>query len=142
KSGPPVVAKMAWWTSRGEHASDKRTLQEELLRECVREWGPILLHVFDQGFAGGPWLQLAFQYLVRFVMRWRSDYSLIDVSGSGGVGVGVERKAWQITHGKRSWQHRDVWDAKHQCYRRTGVIAATVSHPLYPAPLWPLGSRL
>jgi hypothetical protein len=152
KSGPPTVAKMQWWTTkwwttRGEHASDKRTHQQVLLRECATTWGQNLVHIFDQGFAGGPWLQVAFGGLIRFVMRWRSSYTLIDEAG-------VERKAWQITKGKRSWQHRDVWDgdAPHQCYRRTGVIAAPVRHPctpslyaipypLYPAPLWLVVSR-
>lgn len=134
KSGPPTVAKMRWWTTRGEHASDKRTHQEELLRECATTWGQSLVHIFDQGFAGGPWLQLAFSYLIRFVMRWRRGYTLIDADG-------VERKAWQITRGKRSWQHRDVWDAPRQCYRRTGVIAVAVRHPIYPAPLWLVVSR-
>lgn len=135
-SGPPTVAKMQWWTTRGEHASDKRTLQEQLLRKCVAQegWREWVLHIFDQGFAGGPWLGLAFSHMIRFVMRWRGDYTLIDEEG-------VERKAWQITRGKRSWQHRDVWDANHQCYRRTGVIAARVRHPLYPAPLWLVVSR-
>lgn len=76
QSGPPTVAKMAWWTTRGEHASDKRTAQEQLLGECATEWGQTLLHIFDQGFAGGPWLALAFRYLIRFVMRWRSAYTL------------------------------------------------------------------
>ena len=90
KSGQPTVAKMKWWTTRGEHASDRRSAQEQLLRECATEWGPLLVHIFDQGFAGGPWLQMAFWYLIRFVMRWRSDYTLIDEEG-------VERKAWQIS---------------------------------------------
>jgi hypothetical protein len=135
KSGPPTVAKMQWWTTRGEHASDKRIHQERLLRECVQEWGQTLVHIFDRGFAGGPWLQLAFSYLIRFVMRWPRGYTLIDQDG-------VQRKAWQITRGKRSWQHRDVWDTKHKCYRSTGVIATRVRHPLYPAPLWLVVSRL
>jgi hypothetical protein len=133
-SGPPAVARMAWWTTRGEHASDKRTQQEQLLVECVGEWGQTLVHIFDQGFAGGPWLQLAGSYRIRLVMRWRSDYNLIDEAG-------VERKAWQISRGKRSWQHREVWDAKHQCYHKTGVIAVRVSHPHYPGPLWLVVSR-
>jgi len=94
----------------------------------------MLVHIFDQGFAGGPWLAMAFSYLIRFVMRWRSGYTLIDEAG-------VERKAWQITRGKPSWQQRDVWDAVHQCYRKTGVLAARVRHSLYPAPLWLVVSR-
>ena len=30
----------------------------------------ILLHIWDRGFAGNPWLTLAFLYAVRFVLRW------------------------------------------------------------------------
>lgn len=134
KSGPPVVAKMQWWTTRGEHASDKRAHQQKLLSKCSTEWGDALIHVFDRGFAGGPWLQLVFAYLIRFVLRWPRSYTLLD-------GEGVTRKAWQITRGKRSWQHRDVWDTKQKCYRSTGVIAARVRHPLYPASLWLVVSR-
>jgi hypothetical protein len=134
KSGPPTVAKMQWWTTRGEHASEKRTHQEQLLRECAHEWGDALVHIFDRGFAGGPWLQLAFSYLIRFVMRWPRSYTLIDEEG-------VQKKAWQITRGKRSWQQREVWDAKQRRYRSTGVIAAPVRHPLYPGPLWMVVSR-
>lgn len=127
---------MQWWTTRGEHASDKRTHQQQLLSKCQKEWGDAIVHIFDRGFAGGPWLQLAFSYLIRFVMRWPRGYNLIDEQGDG-----TQRKAWQITRGKRSWQHRDVWDARHRCYRSTGVTAARVRHPLYPAPLWLVVSR-
>jgi hypothetical protein len=134
KSGPPTVAKMRWWTTRGDHASDKRTHQEQLLRECAQEWGAALVHVFDRGFAGAPWLQLAFSYLIRFVMRWPRGYTLINQDG-------VQRKAWQITKGKGSWQQRDIWDTKHKCYRKTGVFAIAVRHPHYPTPLWLVVSR-
>jgi Transposase DDE domain len=134
KSGPPCVARMEWWTTRGEYASDKRSVQEQLLRECATQWGQSVVHIFDQGFAGGPWLQLAFSQSILFVMRWRRGYTLIDEAG-------VERKAWQIVRGKRSWQHRYVWDAPHQCYRKSGVVAVRVRHPLYPAPLWLVVSR-
>jgi hypothetical protein len=134
KSGPPVVAKMQWWTTRGEHASERRTHQEQLVGKCAKEWGQLLLHIFDRGFAGGPWLQLAYSYLIRFVLRWPRSYTLLDEDG-------IQKKAWQITRGKRNWQQRQVWDAKHRCYRATGVIAARVRHPLYPAPLWLVVSR-
>lgn len=136
KSGPPIVAKMQWWTTRGEHSTERRTHQEQIVRQCAKEWGwrEAIIHVFDRGFAGGPWLQLAFSYLIRFVMRWPRSYTLLDEDGT-------QKKAWQITQGKRSWQHRDVWDARQRCYRSTGVIAACVRHPLYPAPLWLVVSR-
>ncbi len=134
RSGPAVVARMQWWTTRGEHASDKRANQERLLGECAQEWGEALIHIFDRAFAGGPWLQMLFSHLTRFVMRWPGGYHLIDRDG-------VQKKAWQVTHGRRSWQQRQVWDARHQCYCRTGVIAVPVRHPEYPSPMWLVVSR-
>ena len=122
KSGPPIVAKMQWWTTRGEHASEQRTDQEQILRQCATEWGESLLHIFDRGFAGGPWLQLAFSYSIRFVMRWRRAYTLIDEAG-------IERKAWQITQGQAQLAASRCVGRPSQCYRKTGVIAAACAPP-------------
>jgi len=48
-----------------------------------------VLHLFDRGYAGGPWLGELASSGVRFVMRWPKRYQLFDSKGS-------ERKAWQI----------------------------------------------
>jgi hypothetical protein len=48
-----------------------------------------VLHLFDRGYAGGPWLGELGRAGVRFVMRWPKRYQLFDSKG-------VERKAWQI----------------------------------------------
>jgi len=34
------------------------------------KWGQEVIHVWDRGFAGTPWLALAFVHAARFVMRW------------------------------------------------------------------------
>lgn len=94
-----------------------------------------MLHLFDRGFAGGPWLGVLFDYWVFFVMRWPKGYKLVDEEGR-------ERKAWEITRGKRSWDHLLLWDSHCRVYRRTGVVVAQVRHPLYPIqPLWLVVSR-
>src|SRR5690606_20072363 len=79
--GAPEVAAMRWWTTRGELASDKRSEEEQLLAECVRRWGRAVLHVWDRGFAGAPWLGIALKYQVRFVLRWQKGYKLLDTQG-------------------------------------------------------------
>ena len=135
KSGPPLMACMRWWTTRGERASDRRTEEWLLLRECTRRWGRRVLHLFDRGFAGGPWLGVLFDYWVLFVMRWPRGYKLLDEEGR-------ERKAWQITRGKRSWDHRLLWDSHSRVYRKTGIVVVQVRHPLYQIhPLWLVVSR-
>jgi len=64
-------------------------------------WGRRLLHIFDRGFAGSPWIGLCFDRTLRFLLRLPKDYKLRDAAGS-------IRKAWQITCGKREWTQRQV----------------------------------
>jgi hypothetical protein len=111
RSGPPTLAAQRWWTTRGEHAQDKRALEEALLAQCAQCWGAAVLHVFDRGFAGAPWLAALAQAKARFVVRWQTKYHLQDLWGR-------ERPAWQFARGKRTQDHRLIWDTRAQGYRR------------------------
>lgn len=134
-SGPPEVAAMRWWTSRGKFSSNKRQEEEQLLVDCVRRWGRTVLHVWDRGFAGAPWLGIALAHDIRFVLRWQKGYKLID-------GQGLKRKAWQICRGKRSLGHLQIWDSRRRVHRAIGVYFTPVFHPDYPTvPLWLVVSR-
>lgn len=118
-TGTPSVAALHWWTNRGERASDKRTEEASLLQHCLDAWGTRVCHVFDRGFAGRPWLTLLCASRVRFIVRWPARYKLADIAGN-------EHNAWQLVRGKRAWDHRQLWDARHHCYRKTGVLAVPV----------------
>lgn len=105
------------------------------LRQCAHRWGRGVLHVFDRGFAGAAWLEVLFDYWLYFLMRWPGGYKLVDEEGR-------ERKAWEIVKGKRSLDHRLLWDSHQRVHRKTGIVAAQVHHPLYPQhPLWLVVSR-
>jgi hypothetical protein len=132
--GSPVVAHMGWWTSRGRLAQDKRSVEREILAEAADRWGAQVLHVWDRGFAGGPWLTLAQIHAVRFVLRWPKSYQLLDENET-------LRKAWEITRGKRSWDHRQIWDARRRCYRKVGVVAVPVFDREHFQPLWLVVAR-
>ena len=106
----PSFAAMRWWTTRGKFISDKRTEELKLLKQCAKAWGNRVLHIWDRGFAGSPWLSLINRHKVRFVMRWQKGYKLIDQHGE-------KRKAWEITRGKRSWEYKELWDNRRRCYR-------------------------
>ena len=80
-----------------------------------------MIHVFDRGFAGAPWLRELADQQLRFILRWPTRYHLADDKG--------ERPAWQITRGKRSLGHRQIWDLHRRQYRKTGIVAAPVRHP-------------
>jgi hypothetical protein len=129
QKGNPTLAHMRWWTTRGEQQSQKRTQESEVLAYIDGIWGKEVLHIWDRGFAGNPWLTQAFLHGARFVMRWPKNYHLLDEQGQ-------LRKPGEISKGKRSWDHRLLWDARRRCQRNTGVIAFQVSDPTHQQPLW------
>lgn len=134
-SGTPTVAAMRWWTSRGKLKSDRRSQGEALLNQCVRWWGRQVIHIWDRGYAGFPWLDLVLDNKLTFIIRWNKNYKLIDLKGR-------HLKTWQVTRGKRSVNHRYLWDAQRKCWRKTGIVYQLVSHPKRPdQPLWLIVSR-
>lgn len=127
---PPDLASMSWWTSRGPRESFKRDEQGKLLLQLATQWGRWVLHVFDQGFASSFWLGLLFAFTLRFVLRWKKEYQLVDAQGN-------RRAAWKIARGKRGWQERTVWDCRRHQWVTASILALPVHHPDYPAQqLW------
>ena len=120
KKGPPILAHMRWWSTRGERKTGKREEERQVMRQIDTLWGKDVLHIWDRGFAGAPWLDIAFTYAARFVMRWPKQYKLINQDGD-------LRKAWEINRGKRPWEYRLLWDARRRCKRKTGIVAFEVS---------------
>ena len=66
-------------------------------------------------------------------MRWPTRYHLADDKG--------ERPAWHITRGKRSQDHRQIWDLHRRQYRKTGIVAVPVRRPQMDDALWLVVSR-
>lgn len=130
----PTLAVMKWWSTRGSFAMKKRTLEKEVLANCAKQWGQKVVHVWDRGFAGSPWLEAAVDQSLRFVLRWQKKYSLIDQTGE-------KRLAWKITRGKRSLDHRLIWDARRNCWRKTGLYYTKVWHPAGDDPFYLVVSR-
>ena len=85
------------------------------------------------GIRRRPWLRELGRHQLRLIMRWPTRYHLADAKG--------ERPAWQITRGKRSQDHRQIWDLNRRQYRKTGIVAAPVSHPKVDGALWLVVSR-
>jgi hypothetical protein len=133
-SGPPTLASMQWWTTRGPQATDRRSVERALLADLSQRWGPDVVHVWDRGFAGSPWLTSAFVHAARFILRWPKRYQLRDEQGQ-------LRPAWQFTRGRRSWGHRYLYDARRRCQRKVGVVAVPVYDQTYNQPLWLVVAR-
>jgi hypothetical protein len=122
--GSPVLAALRWWTTRGEQASERNTEWRQLLQQCAQAWGSTVTHVFDRGFASSTAVGECFAHHLSFVIRWKTQYHLVDAKG--------KRPVWHITRGKRSRSHRLIHDARRRCDRKTGMVFLPVTHPNYP----------
>jgi hypothetical protein len=102
-----------------------RDEQGKRLLQLAAHWGQKVLHIFDQGEASSFWLGLLFAFQLRFVLRWKKEYQLVDAQGN-------RRAAWKIARGKRGWQERTVWDCRRHQWVQASILALPVSHPQYP----------
>jgi len=129
------VAVMNWWTTRGENVAKLREHEEKLLRTCVRQWGDILLHVFDRGYASGPWIQVLQSLRVRFVIRWKKGHVFFDANGK-------EKKLWQIGQGKKYLAHKEIRDVSTGEKMPCDIWWAPVWHPAYAYQLYVVKVRV
>jgi hypothetical protein len=123
--GAPALAHLRFWTTRGEAKTTKREEEHDLLRHVAHRWGRTVVHLWDRGFAGAPWLGLVILYQVRFIVRWNKNYKLIDPKGR-------LLKAWECSRGKRSLDHRMIYDTRRRCERKTGIVFLSVRVPDFP----------
>ncbi len=133
--GIPCLAHFHWWTTRGETASHMREEEGDVLRQLETRWGRRVIHIWDRGFAGEPWLTQAFAAHVRFILRWKKGNYLIDAQGN-------RRTASDISRRKRSIDHHLIYDCKRRCERKTGIAFFPVTLPNLPEHLlWMVVSR-
>jgi hypothetical protein len=123
--GAPALAHIRFWTTRGDAKTTKREEEHLVLREVAMRWGNLVIHLWDRGFAGAPWLGLAILYQVRFIVRWQKNYKLIASDGR-------LLKAWECSRGKRSLDHRMIYDARRRCELKTGIVFLPVRVPDFP----------
>jgi len=131
-TGAPIVAAMRWWSTRGVLTQDKRALQIALLQRCRETFGKGILHVFDRGYAGMPWIEQLLIHKADFLMRWPARYKLI----AYGDPLWQLRSASDLARGKRSVDHRMVWDAHKRCESKRGILFFRVWTPDTKQQLW------
>ena len=132
--GPPVLAALRWWTDRGARAERRRDVEHSLLEKCAADWGKAVVHVFDLGFAGAPWLEALARTDVRFVIRCPREEILRDL-------LGRARPARVLVRGDNTRQGGTVFAASDRQGSRRGVLSIPVRHPACAGPLRLVVSR-
>ena len=127
--GIPKIALMSWWTTKGTYATHTRHQEEEMLRKCIRKWGDLLVHVFDRGYASGPWIQVLQTLQVKFVIRWIKKHKFFDSNG-------VEKKLWEIGRGKKYLAHKEIFDVPTGQKMPCDIWWTQVWHASYAYPLF------
>jgi hypothetical protein len=122
-----------------------------VLDRVVAAWGAErLLHVWDRGFSGGPWLGEMLDRGWHFVVRWKKGNHLrpADAPTVGDLGASFTAQdrdgvaAWRLTAGLRPWGERQLADP------RTGqpVTVRYAARPVHlvhrDEPLWLVVVRL
>jgi hypothetical protein len=120
---------MRWWSSRGALASHEKDEHCKLLRQTTQWWGRRVVHIFDRGYASGPWLGALRGFDSRFILRWKLNYHLVNEAG-------VKQAAWKIPRGKAGLAPRTIWDAVHHRNVQGSVLFFPMTHPDFPD--WPL----
>ena len=104
-------------------ATGRSTNLTSRLAQCSEKWGKRVIHVWDRGYAGAPWLKELTSRRLRFIMRWQT-------------GCFLTRHAWKIAGGKRSLDHRLLWDINRSSVPKDEHrLSAGVPPPGGPSPV-------
>jgi hypothetical protein len=121
----PMVARFEWWTSRGKHAPKRGPVLYKLLEWAREQFSSAVLHIFDRGFAGSPWVGIILNGQDRFLLRWPSAYQLLDEKGR-------LKRASLFSVGKKATSSQQVWDMTRKCKLRRSLLWMPCLHKNYP----------
>ena len=131
----PRLFSFSWWTHKGEQAQSFRQVRWNLLQAVREHLANTVVHVFDRGFAGSPWLGLLLKGDDHFIIRWPARYYLENRQGE-------RRKTYRFSLGRKNQSSRKLWDSRSKSYQTVGLVMVPVLHPQYADyPLWLIISR-
>lgn len=118
----PMVAMMEFWTTRGKHKECWSNIFYRMLKQVVAEFGTILTHVFDRGYASEATIEKMFRFSQQFILRWNGRHVLRDAKGE-------TKNTWKIGMGKKGLHKRTVWDKERKQYTKIEIYYEEVQHP-------------
>lgn len=121
----PATLMMRWWTTRGPHCTDRKSIFLQMLKKISNLFKTNILHVLDRGYASGWTLEKFFQYRQAFLIRWVKTHLFIDAKGEA---VKVSR----FFSPKDARSSRVIFDTRRNQHRRIKLFFAEVRHPEFP----------
>jgi transposase len=118
----PMVAKMQWWTTKGLHKECRSNIFYRMLKSFSNEFGQLLTHVLDRGYASEDTLEKMFRFKQKFIVRWKGLHKLMD-------GEGAIKNTWRIVKGKKGLDKREVWDKERKQKVKIEIYYEQVKHP-------------
>ncbi|HYU71058.1 MAG TPA: transposase [Ktedonobacteraceae bacterium] len=120
----PTLMNMVWWSRKGDRATKQREVERALLRKISFSCLHSVIHVFDRGYASGPWLEYLGTFKAQFVIRWKKGHHFLDENGQ-------EMALSTLVGRTRSKWHKELWSFQKRCLLKTGVLVKRVRHADY-----------
>jgi hypothetical protein len=130
----PILAKMQWWSRKGDKATAQRNVEGGILLKIYHFWHQWMLHVCDRGYGTGRQLEIFQAFRQSFVIRWKKGNHFFDEQGE-------EKALSQIVGRTRSKWHKQLWHFQKRCYVKTGILVKRVRHEKYAGDLWVVAVR-
>lgn len=113
---------MQWWTTKGLHKECRSNIFYRMLKSFSNEFGQLLTHVLDRGYASEDTLEKMFRFKQKFIVRWKGLHKLMD-------GEGAIKNTWRIVKGKKGLDKRVVWDKERKQKVKIEIYYEQVKHP-------------
>lgn len=118
----PAVVLMRWWTTRGLHTTDRKSVFLQMLKKLTKHFKTNALHVLDRGYASAWALEKFFQYHQRFLVRWVKTHLFLNEKGE-------LLKVSRFFGPKQACSSRLIFDTRRNQHRRVKLFFAQVRHP-------------
>jgi hypothetical protein len=77
----PSVCMMRWWTTRGKHLTDRKSVFLQMLKVVRQHFQQAIVHVLDRGYASIDIITRLVDYQQHFILRWDKRFNLCDELG-------------------------------------------------------------
>lgn len=77
----PSVCMMRWWTTRGKHLTDRKSVFLQMLKVVRQHFQQAIVHVLDRAYASIDIITRLVEYQQHFILRWDKRFNLCDELG-------------------------------------------------------------